>query len=56
MLEACLHTHSPETLSLSAAGVIIVPTRELGLQVAGVLKQLAAGAPSKVGLHEEYKP
>eukprot|EP01035_Chromulina_nebulosa_P018248 gene18248-23921_t len=28
--------------------VIIVPTRELGLQVAGVLKQLSVGSPNKI--------
>lgn len=30
--------------------VIVVPTRELGLQVAQVLKELAAGAPKKIGI------
>ena len=28
--------------------VVVVPTRELGLQVAGVLKQLAANCPEKL--------
>lgn len=28
--------------------VVVVPTRELGLQVSGVFKQLASGSPEKI--------
>lgn len=32
----------------SIQAVIVVPTRELGLQVAAVLKQLSHGSPEKI--------
>ena len=39
-----------DTSHSAIQAVIVVPTRELGLQVAQVLKELAAGAPKKIGI------
>lgn len=48
-LAYCLPIVSRIDASRSAIqAVIIVPTRELGLQVTAVLKQLAHGAPEKI--------
>ncbi len=48
-LSYCLPILSKVNPNRSAIqAVIIVPTRELGLQVAGVLKQLVSNSPEKV--------